>query len=333
MNIDSAFPFRIVSGFRPLRGLHIGHDAAVLADIRKYQYVSKGSTFVFIADHHARSRWDERVDFLNIRQRSTEIAKQLIACGIDPDFCVIYRQSDVPELFEFMWFLAGVVPDSSLKRGHAVANAIGPSVGMYLYPLLMVSDILSLRATNVAIGRDQKQHLELARNVARRLIKRFGADIIPIPDPLSAEPILVNGIDSSIEKPKKMDVETKNDIPLFADEETIEDRIAETVTQTVQWGKPLPTEGCNILSFARCIGGIEFENQLIDRYGSGQFGYSDAKNHLREMFFENYGPFRSRYQQISDKDVNEILSLGGKRARQTIAPLIFEIRSAMSTSL
>lgn len=331
MNIDDSFPFRVVSGFRPLKGLHVAHHAAVLRDLHRLQYAQKGCSFVFVADHHARSRWDEKVDFVNIERRTKEIAKQLLATGIDPEFCVLYRQSDIPELFEIMWFIAGVVPDSTLRKGHAVSNDSAPTAGIYLYPLLMVADILSLKATNVAIGKDQKQHLELARDVARKLIRRFNSRLLPIPASIAVDPILVAGTDSAIDRPRKMGAELSNDIPLFADEDTINERIDRIATRPVRWGEPLPVDSCNILQYAAAIGGETARNEFVGKYQSGQYGYSDAKTDLKELFFDCFRPARERYRQIQDGEVEAILQAGGKKAREQVARLVFELRSEMAT--
>lgn len=331
MNIDHCFPFRIISGFRPLKGLHIGHYAAVLKDVGRLQYAQRYCTFVFVADHHARSQWDEKADFVNIERRTREIAKQLLASGIDPNYCVLYRQSDVPELFEVMWFLAGVIPDGALRRGHAVSFHPAPSAGVYLYPLLMVADILSLKATNVAIGGDQKQHLELARDVARKLIRRLGSKLLPVPESVAVKPTLINGIDALPDKPRKMAAELNNDIPIFADEETILERIEKIVTRTVRWGEPLPIQDCNILQYVLAIGGAKVMEELTGKYGSGQYGYSDAKNYLKDLFFDSFKSQREEYRRITEGDVESVLLSGGRVAREQIARIVFELRSEMAT--
>jgi tryptophanyl-tRNA synthetase len=331
MNIDDSFPFRIISGFRPLRGLHVAHHAAVLRDVCKYQYAQKRCAYVFVADHHARSRWDERVDFANIGKRTREIAKQLLACGIDPEFSVLYRQSDIPELFEIMWFIAGVVADSTLRRGHAVTSDPAPTAGIYLYPLLMVADILSLKATNVAVGKDQKQHLEMARDVARKLIRRFGSKFLPIPESLSVDPPLILGIDSSEDRPKKMGSEFNNDIPLFADEDTVKDRIEKILTRPIKWGDLLPTEGCNILHCASAMAGEAAKELFARKYEAGGYGYSDAKKELIDLFFDHFGSMRQRYAEIEDAEVDRILHSGAMAAREQIARLVFEVRREVAT--
>lgn len=333
MNIDFALPFSLVAGFRPLRGLHIGHYAGVVTDLVKFQYVRKGTVFAFIADHHARSRWDARVDFANVRKRSSEIARQLVSLGVDPGFAVIYRQSDLPELFELMWFLAGLTTDGRLRRGHAMEASTAPSVGVYLYPLLMVADILSIRATHVAIGSDQMQHLELSRDLARKLVGRFGPEFVPIPESIRATPLLVQGINSTAQHRVKMDAEKENDIPIFADEETIEDRIDHIITHSVKWGEPLPTSACNILDFVGYVCGENSRLALSERYGSGEIGYADAKKLLRDSFFDHFAQIRQRYRNTINEDVDEILALGAHDARHRAASLLRDVRSEVATSI
>ena len=332
MSLNS-FPFRIVSGFRPLRGLHIGHYGAVLRDLIRLQYAQPQTAFVFVADHHARSKWDDKADFVNLAKNARHTARQLIALGIDPDYTVLYRQSDIPEIFEIMWFFAGVVSDGVLRRGHAMGADSSPTAGTYLYPLLMVSDILSLRATHVAIGSDQKQHLEVARDVARKLRRRFAEGLLPVPEPLADEPQLIAGIDSPPDKPKKMASESNNEVPLFADEDTVRGRIDRIVTKPIKWGEQLPVQDCSILRYARCIGGAQTEAEFAQKYAGGGYGYSDAKNDLAGLFFDTFSTVRKKYHQIDDADVERILHAGAVRAREQIAGLLFRLRNEVRGDL
>src|SRR4051794_39169412 len=109
MSIDHQFPYRIVSGFRPTRSLHVGHYGAVVSDLLRDQYVNRGAVYVFVADHHARSKWDAKSDFVDLGHDTVSTARGLLALGLDPDYCALYRQSDIPELFELLWFFAGLL--------------------------------------------------------------------------------------------------------------------------------------------------------------------------------------------------------------------------------
>lgn len=332
VSVEHCFPFRTASGFRPLRGLHIGHYGAVLRDICSLQYAREDCSFVFIADHHNRSSWSDKSDFVNSRKRSTELTRQLLAVGVDPHYSVIYRQSDVPELFEFMWFLAGITSHGALSRGHALDAVGSPTAGIYLYPLLMIADILSLRATHVVVGRDQRIHVDLARDVAQKLCRRLGEDFLPIPEYHRSVPLLYRGIRSTNEE-GKMDSEVGNDIPLFDDEDAIFDRISRIATPPIQWGQPLPTEGSNLLSYAEALGGEDARQALANGFDSGQIGYKDVKERLFSQFMDVLGGPRKAYARISEKDADEVLRLGGLRAREAVAGLIADVRRHVGVSV
>jgi tryptophanyl-tRNA synthetase len=332
MKPEVSFPFRLVSGFRPLKGLHLGHYAAVLTDLTRLQYMHERSAFIFIADHHARSRWNERADFANTERRAIETTRQLLAAGVDPDFSVIYRQSDVPEIFEVMWFLAGFALHSQMQHMQGLKGA-APSAGTYIYPLLMVADIIATQSTHVAVGQDQKQHLELSRDLARKLNRRLGEQFIPVPESARAEPTTVRGIDFADSNRKKMAFELGNEIPLFEDEDVVTERIENIVTQPVQFGHPLPAEGCNLLEFSSFLVGAEQMRDLRDKYASGKYGYADAKRDLRKAFFEVMGPARARYLTIHADDAAKVLDEGKIRARENIAHFIFRLRQELAISV
>jgi tryptophanyl-tRNA synthetase len=312
-----------------MRALHIGHYAAVLTDLLRDQYAYPGAAYVFVADHHARSKWSTKDDFVSLGGNTLDTARGLLALGLDPNYCVIYRQSDIPELFELMWFFAGLLGDGWLRRGVSFKSDPAPTVGTYLYPLLMVSDILSLKATHVAIGRDQTQHIELARELGKKLVSRFGKKFLPIPESLKTEPVLVPGIDSSDSSLKKMAAENGNEIPIFAEEDIIQEKIEGITTRPVPWGTRLPVKGCNIINYANCLGGKEAVDEFTKRYLGAGYGYDDAKRDLRTLFFTTFSVARQKYARLRNEEVAEILAAGTSRAQAQIATLLFELRETV----
>jgi tryptophanyl-tRNA synthetase len=328
MSVEHAFPFRTVSGFRPIEGLHIGHYGAVLRDVKAMQFARQGCSFVFIADHHSRSTWTERADFLNTHKRTTELATQLLAVGIDPEYSCIYRQSDIPEIFEFMWFLAGIATHGRLVRNPILVDAGEPTAGIYMYPLLMVADILSLRATNVVVGADQKIHVESARHIAKKLQSVFGKNFLPVPEYHRPEPIMLQGFKGR----GKMDSTKKNDIKLFGDEDMIKDKMMKIVTTSVGYGNPLLTEGSVLLSYAEAIGGKPALDTFSSDFESGRYDYNDMKNKLIELFMDIVGPYREAHLSINPQDAEEILRLGGLRAREAVGNMIAEVRKHVGES-
>ncbi|MEQ1551949.1 hypothetical protein [Sphingorhabdus sp.] len=328
MNVGNTFPFRTASGFRPLKGLHIGHYGAVLRDVCALQYARQSCSFVFIADHHSRSTWKEKSDFLNTHKRTTELTRQLLAVGVNPEYSVIYRQSDVPEIFEFMWFLAGITSHGRLTRNPVLEESGEPTAGVYMYPLLMVADILSLRATHVVVGDDQKIHVESARDVAKRLRGVFGEDFLPVPEYHRPDPVLIRGLKGR----DKMDGAMGNEIYLFGDEDMIKDKVAKIVTTSVSYGNPLPTEDSVLLSYAEAIGGEAARKVFSADFESSHFDYSDMKTKLLELFMDVVGPYREAHLKISPQDAEEILRCGGLRAREAVGNMIAEVRKHIGES-
>lgn len=331
MQPENMFPFRVVSGFRPIQGLHLGHVAGVLADLIIAQKAVPGAAYVFIADFHVRSKWREPKDLVNLDSSSIELTRQLLAFGLDPELTVIYRQSDIPEVFEVMWFLAGLLADTNLRNMHGFRQTKAPSVGTYLYPLLMAADIICSKATHVAIGQDQKQHLELARDIARKLNRAFKFVFVPIPTSLKEQPIVLRGVDST-ESQTKMAFESENELPLFDEEATVLGRIEEISTQPIRYGEPLPLDGCLILEYAAVLD-PKAAKEMKTNYSSGRYGYSNAKDDLKQIFLERLKEPRARYNKITEADARNVLRIGASRAKPQVADFVFSLRKQLSTEV
>jgi len=155
--------------------------------------------------------------------------------------------------------------------------------------------------------------------------------LLPIPEPLNPDLVVVPGIDSQ-DTPKKMAIENGNDIPLFAEEDVIQERIDAIVTRPIQWGDPLPTEGCNILTYAACIAGAKAKDEFRENYGSGHYGYKNAKQDLRDLFFRTFSDARRRYSELSDGKVQEVLAFGATKARDQLTEVLFDLRETVAGS-
>lgn len=332
MNPDAdLFPYRVTSGFRPLKGLHIGHYAAVVRDLCKVQYVFPQSCFIFIADHHGRSRWSIPEELEDIHNRGFDTLRQLIALGIDPKHAVLYRQSDIPELIEIMWLLSGGTRHSELLKNHALEGR-DLTAGMYLYPMLMASDIISLRSTHVAVGGDQKQHIELARDIARRMNRHLGGKakaqpIVPVPAPLNSAPSTIYGIEDDLGgRPRKMAFEIGNEIPIFAEDDIIIERVNQVMTRPVAWGQPLQVEDDHILYYLEVLDGQDEAAALRAEYETAAVGYREAKKRLLDFHMEKFKGARQLYEEISLSDIDRYVAEGALTVRGLIEPFIAELR-------
>lgn len=328
---SKVFPFCLVSGFRPIGHLHIGHYGAVIKDIVELQYVRPQAAHVLIADHHARSEWRSEGDrgIGDVDSRSILVGKQLLALGVNPEFTTIYKQSDVPSVFEVMWLLSGITSDGDLRRNPAYKETEAPTVGVFLYPMLMIADILGMKATNVAIGKDQSKHLDLARDVAVQLVRFFGRSFCPIPESVRKPLSTVKGYRGD----RKMEVGVQNAICIFEDEAQIKNTINRIVTRNVERGVCLPDKDCPILAYAEAIAGADGAQFIAENYSDPTYRYKHAKEDLEGLFFRTFAEPRERVRSISDDTVRDWLSSGAALARQRMAITVDELRSRLCLSV
>ncbi len=329
--------YRVFCGIRPTPSLHLGHYAAVISDLLRDQYVFRDTVYIGISDHHARSDWRTTGDFRDLSEVTLSTVRGLLALGIDPHYSVIYRQSDIRELFELTWWFAGIFRDTQLRRGHGFKDSEVPTAGRYLYPLISVSEVLSLRASHVAIGFGQKQLIEFACEVAKVLAKKFRTNMAPFPVPVRDDLVLVRGITSpKTDQPSAahgMNADNNTDLPIFDEEDTVRARIDRIITQNVKYGSPLPTVGCNIIHYAKFLGGEEARDRFQRLYQSGEYGYEDAKRDLTDLFLTTFLDARRRFREITDRHIRDVLSAGATRAQAHVSGFLFDLREALRQSI
>jgi tryptophanyl-tRNA synthetase len=294
-------------------------------------------SFFFLADYHAliHTRDAARV------QRSTlEIAAAWLAAGLDPDRVSFYRQSDVPEVLELAWLLACVGAKGLLNRAHAYKAAVdrnsaagadpdaGVSVGLFLYPLLMAADILLFRATSVPVGRDQVQHIEIARDLAERFNRRYGSHLVLPEAAIDDSAAALPGLDG-----RKMSKSYGNSIPLFASAGELKKLLFSVVTDSRAPGEPKQSEGSTLFALYQAFATPE-EAGVMRLAFAGGIAWSDAKQAIFERIERSLAPMRGLYQSlIADPlRIETRLQEGAAKARSAAAPFLCELRRAVGLS-
>ncbi len=316
---------KILSGVQPSGDLHIGNYFGMMRPCLALQ--EKGETFLFIANYHALTQLPAP-DLL--RSRTYNVALDFLACGLDTGKTVFFRQTDVPEVQELAWILSCLTPVGLLERCHSykdkVTQGISPNAGLFSYPVLMASDILIYKSTLVPVGRDQKQHLEVTRDIAIRFNNRYG-NILVIPEEQTADDVaIIPGVDG-----RKMSKSYDNTIEIFGNEKVIRKKIMKIVTDSTPMEDPKDPDTCNVYALYRLFADDEQDQIMRRRYQEGGLGYGHAKQALFERYWEYFRPLRERRKALS-KDpefVQGVLRDGAARARACAAATLAEVRKAI----
>ncbi len=311
---------RILSGIQPSGTLHLGNYFGAMQQQIAAQDEHPGECFYFIADYHALTTVRDP-DALRTSVR--DVAITYLACGLDPDKAVLFRQSDIPEVTELTWLLATVTGMGLLERAHSykdkVAKGIKPSVGLFIYPLLMAADILAYGSSLVPVGKDQVQHIEMAQDMATYFNETFskGAPILRRPEWKLSKTPYVPGTDG-----QKMSKSYGNVIPLFLEGKPLKKALGAIVTDSTPLGSPLPWDTCNVAALLRLFASEDKLAQLKQSYESGSrdgapFGFGHAKLALAEEIEQHFAPARARLKDLQADPglVDHILARGAERAR------------------
>jgi tryptophanyl-tRNA synthetase len=315
---------RILTGIQPSGTLHIGNYFGAMRPILDRQ--GKGEVFVFLADLHAlTSLRDAEALRANVHQATLDF----LACGLDPEQTVYWRQSDIPAHAELMWILSCVTPKPMLELATSykdkVANGLVANTGLFTYPVLQAADILLYDADVVPVGRDQRQHLEMTRDIATKFNAEFG-ETLKLPDAEISEAVaVVPGTDG-----RKMSKSYGNTLEMFQDEKPLRKRVMGVVTDSTPLEDPKPTEGSNILALFRLVAPPEEVSRMEDDFRAGGIGYGEFKKRLHEALLEFFAPMRARRTEILARPgyVEEVLEHGARRARTIADATMDRVRSA-----
>jgi tryptophanyl-tRNA synthetase len=316
---------RILSGVQPSGVLHIGNYLGMMKPALQMQ--EQGETFLFIADYHSLTTSPDP-DLL--RERTERVALDFLACGIDPEKTTFFRQSDVPEVAELTWILNCVTPMGLLERCHSfkdkIANGFSPNAGLFDYPVLMASDILLYKSDLVPVGKDQKQHLEVTRDIAIKFNNAYG-DILSIPKESIREDVaVIPGTDG-----RKMSKSYDNTIEIFGNQKKIRKKFMKIVTDSKTLEEPKDPENCNVFNLYKLFATQEQQDALAERYRAGGMGYGHAKQELFDVFWETFRPYREKREELENNMdyVREVIRKGGERARAVAQQTMDEVRKAV----
>jgi len=316
---------RILSGIQPSGKLHLGNYFGMMRPAIELQ--ERGQAFYFIANYHALTSLHDAAE---LRANTWNVALDFLACGLDPERTVFFRQSDVPEVTELTWLLSIVTPMGLLERCHSykdkLAKGIPASHGLFAYPVLMAADILSVQSNVVPVGRDQKQHVEVARDIAIKFNLEFG-ETFTVPEPEIRDAVaVVPGLDG-----QKMSKSYHNTLELFGTEKETRARVMRVVTDSKGLADPKDPETCNVFKLYRLFASPDQVAALADRYRAGGMGYGDAKKALFEILWEFLAPFRARRQELERNPdyVEQVLRAGAEKARREARKTLDAARRAV----
>ncbi|MCP1441576.1 tryptophanyl-tRNA synthetase [Pseudomonas sp. GGS8] len=328
---------RILTGITTTGTPHLGNYAGAIRPAIIASRDSNADSFYFLADYHALIKCD---DPQRIQRSRLEIAATWLAGGLDVDRVTFYRQSDIPEIPELTWLLTCVAAKGLLNRAHAYKASVdknvengedpdaGITMGLYSYPVLMAADILMFNAHKVPVGRDQIQHVEMARDIGQRFNHLFGQgkEFFTMPEALIEESVAtLPGLDG-----RKMSKSYDNTIPLFSSAKEMKDAISRIVTDSRAPGEAKDPDNSHLFTlfqaFATPAQSDEFRSELLQGLGWGE-----AKNRLFQLLDNELGESRERYHQLIGRpaDLEDILQIGAKKARAVATPFLGELREAV----
>ena len=316
---------RILSGIQPSGALHVGNYFGMMKPAIELQ--DQGDAFYFIANYHSMT---SLFDAAERRANTLDVALDFLACGLDPGKTVFFRQSDVPEVTELTWLLTTVTPMGLLERAHSykdkVAKGISPNHGLFAYPVLMAADILIYDSNIVPVGRDQKQHVEMTRDIAIKFNETYGR-IFVIPEPQIREEVaVVPGADG-----QKMSKSYGNTIEIFGDEKALRKKVMGILMDSRTPQEPKPDAEKNLaIQLLKLVAASAVAKDFEDRLRAGGLGYGDLKKALFEHYWNYFaGARRKRAELAANLDyVNRVLADGASKARAKAREVLKRARAA-----
>ena len=303
---------RILSGIQPSGALHVGNYFGMMQPAMELQ--NEGEAFYFIADYHSMT---SLFDAEQRRQNTLDVALDFLACGLDPAKAVFFRQSDVPEVTELTWLLTTLTPMPMLENCHSykdkLAKGLKPNHGLFAYPVLMAADILIYDSNVVPVGRDQKQHVEVTRDIAVKFNMTYGETFV-MPEPrIRAEVAAVPGTDG-----QKMSKSYDNTIEIFGDEKPLRKKIMRLVMDSRTPEEPKPDADQNIaIQLLKLFAPADVAHATEAQLRAGGYGYGDLKKTLFEHYWEHFAEARAKRAELENNldYVNQVLSDSAEKAR------------------
>ncbi len=319
------FPMRILSGIQPSGTLHVGNYFGMMKPAMELQ--EKGEAYYFIANYHSMT---SLFDPEQRRKNTLDVALDFLACGLDPKKSVFFRQSDVPEVTELTWILGTVAPMGLLERCHSykdkVAKGVSFNFGLFAYPVLMAADILIYDSNIVPVGRDQKQHVEVTRDIAIKFNEQYGETFV-VPEPQIREEVaVVPGTDG-----QKMSKSYGNTIDIFGDEKAIRKKVMGIVMDSRSPQEPKPDAEKNLaVQLLRLLAPSQVAKDYEERLRAGGLGYGDLKKALFEHYWNYFAAARAkRAELVSNLDyVHNVLADSAAKARSKAREVLQRAKKA-----
>ncbi len=316
---------RILSGIQPSGVLHIGNYFGMMRPAIALQ--AEGEALYFIADYHALTSLR---DPQALRANSRRVALDFLACGLDPERATLFRHSGVPQVTELAWILSTVAPMGLLERATSykdkLARGMAATVGLFNYPVLMAADILIYDSDIVPVGKDQKQHIEMTRDLAVKMNETFG-HVFKLPEPrIQAATQTVPGIDG-----QKMSKSYGNNIDIFGDEKETRKRVMSIVTDSTPVDASKDPANSTIFKLYSLVASKDEIAEMRERFVKGGTGYSDFKKQLFEKLWEYFAPMRKRREEILKHKtyIDDVLTRGANRANEIASQVMDRVRKAV----
>ena len=316
---------RSLSGVQPSGRLHLGNYFGAIRQFAKLQDEGH-ECFYFIANYHALTSISNRQE---MEQITLHVAAGYLALGIDPQRSVFFAQSDVPQVTELCWFLNCVCPVSLMEKAHSykdkLARGMAANMGLFDYPVLQAADIIIYDANTVPVGADQKQHIEMTRDIAIKFNSAYG-EVLVVPEPYIVKDVaVVPGIDG-----EKMSKSYGNDIEIFLSEKATLKRCRQIVTDSTPLEAPKDPDKCTAFALLKLLAEPAEAEDIAAQYRAGGYGYGQAKTRLAELVNERFAGARDRYDELEKHpdEVRDVLREGGRKARQVAEATMERVRSA-----
>ena len=313
----------ILSGIQPSGKLHLGNYFGAMRQHIRMQ--EEGEAFYFLANYHSLTSVQ---DGEKLRQYTRDVVMDYLALGLDPEKCTLFAQSDVPQTTELAWILGCLTPVSMMEKGVAykdkVANGLSPNIGLFTYPILQAADILIYHSHIVPVGEDQKQNIEIARDLAGKFNYAYDDEYLIVPEELILKSVAtVPGIDG-----RKMSKSYGNTINIFDEGKKLKKKVMSIQTDSTPLEEPKDPDSCNVFSLIRLFADKDKTEEIAGNYRSGGYGYGHAKKELLSLINDYFAGAREKRRDLEKHPgyVDDVLREGGIRARRRAEEVMAPIR-------
>jgi tryptophanyl-tRNA synthetase len=316
---------RVLSGIQPSGKLHIGNYFGAMR--QHLQLQAENEAFYFIASYHALTSSPSPDE---LKRNTLDVAMDYLALGLDPEKTVFWKQSDVPEVVELAWILSCITPMGLLQRCTSykdkVAQGISPNHGLFAYPVLQAADIVAFDSELVPVGADQKQHIEVTRDIAIRFNNTYGETLVIPKERILESVAVVPGVDG-----RKMSKSYDNTIGIFEPEKQVKKSIMRIVTDSTPMEDPKNPDKCNVFALLKLFADEDELAQWRDKYQAGGMGYGTVKKRLVELVHEYFQPYRQKRADLEKTHdyVEKVLADGAQRAIAVAAVTLDKVRKAV----